>query len=112
MMNSPLSRLAAPSPLSLRAARYGRGDNACRRRRCGDRVRLAGLLRGRLICEVQIAGWAVASRTLKRALGLSLFQGAEAPSPNACRRSIHFNFDSCWRNVDKRWRLISLSRLC
>ena len=111
-MNSPLSPLAVPSPLSLRAARYGRGDNACRRRRCGDRVRWDGLLRGRLISEMRIVGWALAGRTLRRALGFELGMAADPPSFAAFRRSIHFNFDSCWRNTDKRWRLISSSRLC
>ena len=46
-MNTPLSRLTAPSPLSLRAARFGRGDNASSRRRSGNGVRWRGLLRGR-----------------------------------------------------------------
>ena len=40
------------SPLYLRAALFGWGDNARRRRRLGDRVRWLGLLSGRLISVV------------------------------------------------------------
>ena len=52
-MRSPLSGFAA-SPRSLRAARYGRGDNASSRRRSGNGVCWKGGLseRGRL-------GWAL-----------------------------------------------------
>jgi hypothetical protein len=57
-------------------------------------------------------GWALAGRTLGRALGVDLVMAAEPPSLAAFQRSIHFNFDSCRRNADKRWRLISSSRLC
>ena len=45
-MNTPLSRLTAPSPLSLRAARFGKGDNASARYKPEHGVRWAGLLRG------------------------------------------------------------------
>ena len=47
MKNTPLSRLTAPSPLSLRAARFGKGDNASARYKPEHGVRWAGLRRGR-----------------------------------------------------------------
>ena len=87
-MTTPLSRLAAPSPLSLRATRFGKGDNAGARCKPEHVVRWIGVR-----CGLHAAFlWQMA--------------GVSAGGAQTSATAVVSLFDSCLRTFGLRYSTI------